>query len=298
MKILKKVETKAKQLKALAQRFTVEKAIKKAKKTTEELKLLAQKHTMSKAEWKKSRAALFSHWYYTTDLGDGVVCEATIPNEKACFQGLMKNRSHLLYMIDTHIGDVSGLKILDLACSAGLHAFELARRGAIVTGIDWDSGAIKQAKFVQECIKDQFKHPVKFHCISLFDFECAKNHFDYVYCSGLMYHLQNPIGAAQKIRDFCSKGVIISSCVTPKEGELFELSDPAQFPFCGSWEFALVPTATMIKKVFEYAGFKIVGITDWDGFQDTPGLNFSAKSANNSLSLQGSRGPVYLVGKV
>ncbi len=290
------IKLKSKKLKSLAQRFTIEKAINKirleAKKFSNKIKLGTKKYnSISKkyiniAEWKKDTAALFPHWYYTTDLGDGISRKATINNEEVTMPLLIKNRSNLLYMIDKHVGDISGLKILDLACSAGLHAFELARRGAIVTGIDWDSGAIKQAKFVQECLKKEIKHPIKFEHVSLFDFECPTNYFDYVYCSGLFYHLPDPIGAAQKMRTFCSKGIMISSSVSPKEEALFELSDPKMFPFCASWEFALVPTAKMLEKIIEHAGFKIVASAIWDQIPET------VKPFGPA-----STGPVFLIAK-
>jgi len=302
MHILDRIKTKTKLIKSVAKRFTFEMAIKKvgkeAKRKTQDLLLLAQKPLMKKEAWKKAKAAQFSHWYYSTDLGDGVFWPATLPNEQTCMQGLVKNRSILMHLIDQHIGDVSGLKILDLACSAGLHSFELARRGAIVTGIDWDHGAIRQAKFVQECIKDQLRHKVKFYHLDLLDFNPPKGFFDYVYCSGLIYHLQDPIGVAQKIRSFCSRGVIISSCISPKEEPLFELSDPAQFPFCASWEFALVPTASMLQKTFEYAGFKIVRFGDMSEFSDVVWSNLTVKTSEDPVSAPKYKGPVYLVGQV
>src|SRR5690349_23512783 len=55
-------------------------------------------------------------------------------------------------LLHRHFGDLRGKRVLDLACSGGYHAIELARQGAIVIGVDWDELAINQANFVSECI--------------------------------------------------------------------------------------------------------------------------------------------------
>ena len=44
------------------------------------------------------------------------------------------------------VGDVSGCRVLDLGCGDGEFALELARRGAIVTGIDASAAMIAAAK--------------------------------------------------------------------------------------------------------------------------------------------------------
>jgi 2-polyprenyl-3-methyl-5-hydroxy-6-metoxy-1,4-benzoquinol methylase len=44
------------------------------------------------------------------------------------------------------VGDVSGLRLLDLACGHGRFARELARRGAEVVGIDISAALIAKAR--------------------------------------------------------------------------------------------------------------------------------------------------------
>jgi malonyl-CoA O-methyltransferase len=43
------------------------------------------------------------------------------------------------------IGDVGGLRVLDLGCGTGRHAVWLASRGAAVTAVDFSSGMLQQA---------------------------------------------------------------------------------------------------------------------------------------------------------
>lgn len=251
---------------------------------------IAPREIIDPAEYKRIRAAMFAHWYYSCDLKDGVVWAATLPDERAATTGARNNVRIMLKMIEQHFGSVDGLKILDVACSAGLHSFELARLGALVTAIDWDSAAIAQAKFIQECICDELRNPVDFRCTDLFSFEAPPRSFDLVYCSGLFYHLQDPIGAARKLATLCRRGGVMQCCVTAREGNLLELSDPAKFPFCASWEFALVPTATMLFKILESAGFAVADMLDISEFFIDEHKVIEQRFVGNTTR----SGPVYL----
>ncbi|MGI9110773.1 MAG: methyltransferase domain-containing protein, partial [Gaiellaceae bacterium] len=46
--------------------------------------------------------------------------------------------------------DLSGWTALDIGCNAGFYAFELARRGARVTGVDVDDHCLTQARWAAE----------------------------------------------------------------------------------------------------------------------------------------------------
>jgi len=45
-----------------------------------------------------------------------------------------------------HLGLTSGQRILDMGCGTGRHTLELARRGYYVTGVDFSSGMLEQAR--------------------------------------------------------------------------------------------------------------------------------------------------------
>ena len=44
------------------------------------------------------------------------------------------------------VGDVAGLRVLDLGCGDGIHVVEAARRGAVATGIDASTGMLEAAR--------------------------------------------------------------------------------------------------------------------------------------------------------
>ena len=62
---------------------------------------------------------------------------------------------HLIDLIQRTVPTYSREKILDLACGAGRHSFELARRGFDVTGIDLSSFLIKEARKITRSAPEQ-----------------------------------------------------------------------------------------------------------------------------------------------
>lgn len=206
----------------------------------------------------------FIHWYYRADLGDGIVIPATLPNEPQVMLGAQTNRNVLCGLLHRHFGSPEKKKILDLACSAGYHTLELARQGAIVIGIDHDVKAIEQARFIQECQDNPNK--ARFEIMNVFDADFAPESFDIVYCCGLLYHLSDLLGAVQRIQLWCSLGAVIHSCILPGNELRAELGDPVRFPFSQRGEFAFVPTAPLLRRMFEHAGFEVLEMADQNDY--------------------------------
>jgi 2-polyprenyl-3-methyl-5-hydroxy-6-metoxy-1,4-benzoquinol methylase len=146
---------------------------------------------------------------------------------------------------------------LDAACNSGYHAFALASRGLSVVGIDTDQAAIEQARFVQSSVDDPAGNMVRFRCQDLMRLPPTER-YDLVFCSGLFYHVRDPVGGARQIANAASEGAIVQSFVSDLGGDVLELANSAKYVCCFAGEFSLVPTASMLKKIFRYAGFRDV----------------------------------------
>lgn len=48
--------------------------------------------------------------------------------------------------VDALLGDVRGMRVLDLGCGTGRHTLRLAQRGAIVTAVDFSDGMLERAR--------------------------------------------------------------------------------------------------------------------------------------------------------
>jgi ubiquinone/menaquinone biosynthesis C-methylase UbiE len=75
-----------------------------------------------------------------TDLGPEIYARWRASNI-----GATTERLESMLILDL-VGDVSGRRILDIGCGDGEFAFELTRRGAIVTGIDLSPAMIDAAR--------------------------------------------------------------------------------------------------------------------------------------------------------
>jgi tRNA (mo5U34)-methyltransferase len=87
--------------------------------------------------------------------------------------------------------DLNGWTALDIGCNAGFYTFELARRGARVTGIDYDERYLDQARWAarQFGVEDR----AEFRRMQVYDLARADESWDLVLFMGVLYHLRYPL---------------------------------------------------------------------------------------------------------
>jgi tRNA (mo5U34)-methyltransferase len=87
--------------------------------------------------------------------------------------------------------DLAGWTALDIGCNAGFYTFELARRGARVTGIDYDERYLGQARWAarQFGVEDR----VEFRRMQVYDLARSEERWDLVLFMGVLYHLRYPL---------------------------------------------------------------------------------------------------------
>jgi len=94
--------------------------------------------------------------------------------------------------------DLSGLRVLDVGAWDGAFTFELAKRGAKVTGLDIQDPDVT----VFNAVRAILKAPVNYVCSSVYDLRVAAHgRFDIVLFAGVYYHLKSPALALQRIRE-------------------------------------------------------------------------------------------------
>ena len=87
--------------------------------------------------------------------------------------------------------DLSGWRALDIGCNAGFYSFELARRGATVTGIDVGPHYLAQARWLAEELALQDR--VRFERKQVYDLAHSPEQYDLVLFMGVFYHLRYPM---------------------------------------------------------------------------------------------------------
>ncbi len=94
--------------------------------------------------------------------------------------------------------DLRGWTALDIGCNAGYYAVELAKRGAHVTAVDVEPLYIDQARWVVQ----QFELGDRITVVEghVYELLGEAKHFDFVWFTGVFYHLKYPMLALDLVR--------------------------------------------------------------------------------------------------
>ncbi|HEX4666452.1 MAG TPA: TIGR04290 family methyltransferase [Chthoniobacterales bacterium] len=123
-------------------------------------------------------------WFHNLHLPDG---RQTAPNHELGDFPAFKWRQ-----LANHIPEnLRGWRALDVGCNAGFYSFELARRGADVTGIDLDSHYLAQARWAAK--RMDLAGRVQFEQIQVYELARRPEQFDLVLFMGVFYHLRYPL---------------------------------------------------------------------------------------------------------
>ncbi|GIX34542.1 MAG: hypothetical protein KatS3mg126_0321 [Lysobacteraceae bacterium] len=110
--------------------------------------------------------------------------------------------------------DFSALSALDLACHQGWFSAHLARRGfGRVVGIDARAEHVADASLIRDAmgLSGWTVHQSDVHRLD----ELALGQHDLVLCFGLIYHLENPVGALRVARAHCRRLCLVETQVVP-----------------------------------------------------------------------------------
>jgi tRNA (mo5U34)-methyltransferase len=139
--------------------------------------------------------AALGPWFHNLHLPDG---RHTAPNHP--LGDFPENKWQL---IEAYVpADLTGWRVLDVGCNAGYYSFQLASRGAHVTGIDADARYLQQAAWAakQFGLDDR----VQFLQKQVYEVANEDEPYDLIWFMGVLYHLRYPMLAldilAKKVR--------------------------------------------------------------------------------------------------
>lgn len=92
---------------------------------------------------------------------------------------------------------LDGWTVLDIGCNAGFYSFELAKRGARVTGIDVEELYLRQARWAAE--KMGLADRVSFRRQQVYSLARSHEQWDLVMFMGVFYHLRYPLLALDAV---------------------------------------------------------------------------------------------------
>jgi tRNA (mo5U34)-methyltransferase len=111
--------------------------------------------------------------------------------------------------------DLSGWRALDVGCNAGFYSFELARRGAVVHGIDLDPHYLRQAAWAAEQLG--LERRVRFDQLSVYDVAREAERYDLVLFMGVLYHLRHPLLALDALAEKTDRMLVLQTLTMPGE---------------------------------------------------------------------------------
>jgi tRNA (mo5U34)-methyltransferase len=114
---------------------------------------------------------------------------------------------------------LDGWRALDIGCNAGFYSFELARRGAHVTGIDIDPRYLRQAEWAAR----QFglESQVEFRHMQVYDLAHSDDVYDLVLFMGVFYHLRHPLLGLDIVARKVQRLLVFQTLMLPGD-EVFE----------------------------------------------------------------------------
>jgi tRNA (mo5U34)-methyltransferase len=116
--------------------------------------------------------------------------------------------------------DLSGWTALDIGCNAGFYSFELARRGALVTGIDHDPRYLRQAEWAVRHLGMEDR--VRFRRMQVYDLAAVEEKYDLVLFMGVLYHLRYPLLGLDIVARRVGRRLIFQTLTMPGE----DVSEP------------------------------------------------------------------------
>ena len=154
------------------------------------------------------------------------------------------------------------MHILDIGCGIGRWSFEFAKRGAVVTGIDFSEKMIKTAK---ELAIQKGVHNISFQVMNAMDLNFPDNFFDLVTSITVLQHIVNEeqfrLAVKEIVRVTKLKGnIVILETAIPVL--LSKLSFPKIINKIKGIEDTAYRTMEDYSKAFELAGVKMLG---WSG---------------------------------
>lgn len=158
-------------------------------------------------------AQLLGPWFHNLHLPGGV---QTAPEH---FLGDFPSNKWQLFC-HTIPDDLHGWTALDVGCNAGFYSFELARRGAQVTAIDYDERYLQQARWAAELYGLQ--NQIRFRKRQIYELAQTDETYDIVWFMGVLYHLRYPLLGLDIVTRITRQILVLQTMTSPGDA----MTDP------------------------------------------------------------------------
>jgi len=176
----------------------------------------------------RAAVAAYPNWYHRVEVAPGVVTPGVNDSEKVL--SLLKLPESL-----------AGKRVLDIGTRDGFFAFECERRNANVVAVDYLPAETTGFSVAAGLLGSRVRYVQE----NVYRLDPEKlGEFDLVLMLGLLYHLRDPLGALDVVRNLCSGQLILESHVCDEELDDLspELNSHPLMQFCPGESLNADPT--------------------------------------------------------
>ena len=149
----------------------------------------------------RSAVTSYTNWYHRIEVAPGVVTPGFNDSDK------------VLRLLDLP-KSLAGKRVLDIGTRDGYFAFECERRGADVTAVDYLPAAKTGFSIAARLLGSR----VRYLQANIYRLDQEQlGTFDMVLMLGLLYHLRDPLGALDVVRDVCAGELLFETHVSDDE---------------------------------------------------------------------------------
>lgn len=146
--------------------------------------------------------------------------------------------------------DMTGMKVLDVGASDGFFSFECERRGADVTSVETITTGFEK-------IKELGQYKAEQQNMSIYNIPDTWS-FDLVLCLGVIYHLQHPLLALQRLSKVTKEIIVETAIPDPQE---FPLESPTMYFYKDDYQGDIsnwwIPNPKCVMDMLNTAGFRM-----------------------------------------
>jgi 2-polyprenyl-3-methyl-5-hydroxy-6-metoxy-1,4-benzoquinol methylase len=216
---------------------------------------ISQRCTLAAAEIDERLDSFY--WHYPFEFG-GRLVEADWEPGKGLYGRHYRRYLHIFPSLLTMTGgSLAGKTVLDVGCNCGFWSLQARRLGAkSVRGIEGSQQNVDQANFVLELTGiDQIR-------VEQGDaYELSRERhgeFDVVLYLGLLYHLEHPVLALERLYETTAGLAVIDTTVIPDSGALCRIQTDVVHEQNYSNRLAMIPSRTAVAAMLRHVGFRMV----------------------------------------
>jgi tRNA (mo5U34)-methyltransferase len=169
---------------------------------------LLQHEVSAPSRERQEEIAALGPWFHNLHLPDG---SETAPNH-----ALGDFPAFKWAEIAPHLPEqLSGWNALDIGCNAGFYTFELAKRGAFVTGIDIEPLFLRQATWAAR--EFGLSDRMEFRHMQVYDLMKTDEQWDLVIFMGVFYHLRYPLLGLDIVAERVRRTMVFQTLTMPGE---------------------------------------------------------------------------------